>query len=199
VSGFTRSAALWYASRATGIVALVLLTSVVVLGILVTTKRGLPGLPRFAVTGLHRRISLIAAIFLAVHVLSAVADSYVNISVAAIFVPFASRYLPLAIGLGAVALDLGIAVVATSLLRVRLGRRAWRAVHWFGYAAYPVALAHSLTSARELRSGWLLGLTAACVLASCAAVCYRLADARRSRALSAWRTGLADEFAGGPR
>jgi sulfoxide reductase heme-binding subunit YedZ len=171
--------ALWYASRATGIVALVLLSGVVVLGILVNRHWRLPGLPGFAVTGLHRRLSLIAAVFLAVHVLSAVFDPYVSISLVAAFVPLASSYLPVQIGLGAVALDLGAAVLITSLVRARLGWRAWRAVHWLAYAAYPVAVLHSVLSARDLRSGGLLALTAACLLAVCAAAGVRFRVALR--------------------
>ncbi len=171
--------ALWYASRATGIVALVLLSVVVVLGILVNRQGRLPGLPAFAVTGLHRRVSLIAAIFLAVHVLSAVLDPYVSIGVVAVLVPLTSGYLPWQIGLGAVALDLGVAVLITSLLRARLGWRAWRTVHWLGYAAYPVAVLHSVVSARDLRSGGLLALTVGCLVAVGAAAGGRVRVALR--------------------
>ncbi len=181
MSGITQSTALWYASRATGVVSLVLLSIVVILGVMVNRQGRLPGLPRFAVTGLHRSISLIAVVFLAAHVLSAVADQYVSIRLAAAIIPFTSSYLPLQIGLGAAALDLGLAVVVTSLLRARLGRRAWRAVHWLAYAAYPVALLHSLTSAKDLLSGGLLALTATCVLGVTAAVGYRLVSTRRVR------------------
>ena len=60
--------AFWYASRATGLVALLLLTAVLVLGILVNRQGRLPGLPRFAVTNLHRNISLLAVAFITVHV-----------------------------------------------------------------------------------------------------------------------------------
>ncbi len=122
---------------------------------------------------------LIAAAFLAVHVLTAVTDSYVSIRLAAVIVPFTSGYEPLPIGLGAVALDLGAAVLVTSLLRARIGWRLWRLVHWLGYASYPVAVAHSLTSAKDLRSGWLLAVTAGCVLAVAVAAGFRLADGRR--------------------
>ena len=57
--------ALWYASRATGVVCLLLMTAVVLLGVLVNRQGRLPGLPRFAVTGLHRNLSLLAVLFLA--------------------------------------------------------------------------------------------------------------------------------------
>ncbi len=63
----TGSTVFWYASRATGIVAMLLLTAVLVLGLVVTRQGRIPGLPRFAVAGLHRNLSLLAVAFIAVH------------------------------------------------------------------------------------------------------------------------------------
>jgi methionine sulfoxide reductase heme-binding subunit len=179
MNGITSSTALWYASRATGVVCLLLFTLVVLLGILVNRQGRLPGLPRFAVTGLHRSLALLAVVFLAIHVLTAVADSYVTIQLAAAVIPFASSYEPVQIGLGAVALDLMAALVITSLLRARMNRRLWRGVHWLAYAAYPITIVHSVTSSADLRSGGLLWLTAGCVLSVAAAVAWRVATARR--------------------
>ncbi|HEY2443691.1 MAG TPA: ferric reductase-like transmembrane domain-containing protein [Streptosporangiaceae bacterium] len=181
MSGITQSTAMWYASRATGIVSLVLFTLVVLLGILVNRQGRLPGLPKFAVTGLHRSVSLLAVVFLVIHVVTAIFDGYVSIQLAAAIIPFTSGYLPLPIGLGAIALDLIAALVITSLLRARIGRRLWRGVHWLAYAAFPVAVLHSITSAKDLRSGALLALTAGCVLSVAAAGCYRATAARAGR------------------
>ena len=116
--------ALWYTSRATGVVCLLLMTAVVLLGVLVTRQGRLPGLPRFAVTGLHRNLSLLAFLFLAIHVLTAILDPFVTIGLAATVVPLASPYRPVWIGLGAVALDLMAALVLTSLARDRAGQNA---------------------------------------------------------------------------
>jgi methionine sulfoxide reductase heme-binding subunit len=174
----TSSTALWYASRATGVVSLVLLSAVMVIGILVNRQGRLPGLPRFAVLGLHRNLSLLAVAFVAVHVITAVADSYVSISLAATVIPFVSAYQPFWLGLGAVSLDLMVALILTSLLRGFVGRRAWRAVHWLAYASWPVAVAHSVGSSKDLRSGGLLGLAVTCILAVAAALAWRLARAR---------------------
>ena len=99
----------WYASRATGIVALLLLTAVLVLGILVNRQGRLPGLPRFAVTDLHKNLSLLAVAFIAVHVFTAVLDTYVHIPLLSAVVPFASGYERLWLGLGAISLDMMIA------------------------------------------------------------------------------------------
>ena len=174
MSGITASTALWYASRATGITSLVLLSAVVLLGILVNRQGRLPGLPGFAVTGLHRNLSLIAVVFVAVHVVSAVADRYVSISLAAAVIPFVSSYEPFWLGLGAVSLDLLAAVIVTSLVRSRIPRRAWRAVHWLSYGMYPVAVVHSIGSSTDLRSGWLLAVTVSCVAAVAGAAVFRL-------------------------
>jgi methionine sulfoxide reductase heme-binding subunit len=174
----TSSTALWYASRATGVVSLVLLSAVMIIGILVNRQGRLPGLPRFVVLGLHRNLSLLAVAFVAVHVLSAVADSFVSISLAAAVIPFVSSYEPLWLGLGAVSLDLMGAIIVTSLLRAHLGRRTWRAVHWLAYASWPVAVLHSVYSSQDLQSGPLLYLALACILAVLGALAWRVARAK---------------------
>jgi len=179
VTGITHATALWYMSRATGVVTLVLLTAVLILGMLVNRQGRLPGLPRFAVTGLHRNISLLSVIFLAIHVLTAIADPYVTIGLAATVIPFTSPYEPFWLGLGALSLDLMAALILTSLVRGRISRRVWRGIHWLAYAAWPLAVVHSVGSSADMRSGVLLGVLIACVLAACAAVAWRLSRAAR--------------------
>ncbi len=178
MGGITSTTALWYASRATGVVSLALLSLVMIIGMLVNRQGRLPGLPRFAVLGLHRNLSLIAVAFLAIHVLTAVFDGYVAIGLVAIVVPLTSPYEPLWMGLGAVSLDLMAAVLVTSLVRSRLGRRTWRAVHWLAYASWPVAVVHGVYSSKDLQTGPLLGFTLAAVVAVLGALAWRLARAR---------------------
>lgn len=180
MSGITSGTALWYASRSTGIICLVLMTVVMVLGALVNRQGRLPGLPKFAVTGLHRNLSLLSVAFLAVHVITAVADPFVTIGIASIVVPLASPYRVVWIGLGAVSLDLMAALVVTSLARARIGRRTWRAVHWLAYLSWPAALVHSIGSSGDLQSGPLLVLAVACTVAVAAALAWRAATTARS-------------------
>jgi len=168
--------ALWYASRATGIVCLILVTSVVLLGLLVSRQGRLPGLPRFGVVHLHRYLSLLAVGFLAVHIVTAIADPYVTITPLAVIIPFVSAYKPFWLGLGAVSLDLMVAVIVTSLLRVRIGRKTWRVVHWTAYAAWPVAVIHGIGTGPDLRRG-TFWLTFVCVVAVGAAIGWRVAGA----------------------
>jgi predicted ferric reductase len=169
--------AFWYASRATGIVALLLLTAVLVLGILVNRQGRLPGLPRFAVTDLHRNLSLLSVAFIAVHILTAVADTYVHIPLLSAVVPFASGYERLWLGLGAIAVDLMAAMIVTSLLRGRLNRVVWKAIHLLAYASWPLTFAHSIGASKDLQQGWLLLLAIGCAAAVAVAVVWRLAHA----------------------
>jgi methionine sulfoxide reductase heme-binding subunit len=169
----------WYASRATGIVALLLLTAVLVLGMLVNRQGRLPGLPRFAVTDIHRNLSLLAVTFIALHVLTAVLDTYVHIPLLSAVIPFASGYERLWLGLGAISLDLMVAMIVTSLLRGRMNRVVWRAIHLLAYASWPIAFVHSIGSSRDLQQGWMLDMAIGCALIVAAAVVWRLAHAAR--------------------
>ena len=162
------------ASRATGVVAMVLLTAVVVLGILASRRGRVPGVPRFTALNLHQFLSLTAVVFLAAHILTAVAIPFAHVKVVAAVVPFVSSYQPVWLGLGAVSLDLTVALVVTSLLRRQIGRRAWRAVHWLAYVCWPTALAHSIGTSRDMRSGRLLDLAVGCILTVLAAAGWRL-------------------------
>lgn len=169
----------WYVSRATGVIALLLMTAVVLLGLLVARNGKLPGWPRFAVTGLHRNLSLTAVVFVVLHVLTAIADSYVSIPLTATFIPLTSGYERLALGLGAVSLDLSLAIIVTSLVRGRLNPRAWRAIHLLAYVSWPVAWLHSFTASTDMRHGWMLTLAVADLLLVVAAAGWRVAAAAR--------------------
>lgn len=168
----------WYLTRGTGIVALLLLTSGVVLGVLTSKRWSTPRWPRFVVAGLHRNVTLLGLAFVVVHVLTTILDGYAPIGLRDAVIPFVSRYRPLWVGFGAVAFDLLLAVIVTSLLRSRLGYRAWRAVHWLAYASWPVALVHALGTGSDARSSWFELLALGSVAAVVLAVLWRVVDAR---------------------
>ena len=166
--------ALWYVTRGLGAVTLILLTLSVVLGILDSQRFNVrPHLPRFVVDGLHRNVSLLVLVVLALHIFTSVLDTFAPINLIDAVVPFVSRYRPLWLGLGAIALDLLVAITITSLIRARLGFRAWRAVHWLAYASWPVALVHGLGTGSDAKQGWMLILTAVCVVAVLLAIVWR--------------------------
>ena len=166
--------ALWYLTRATGIVALILLTATIVLGVLGTGRVASRRWPRIVTSGLHRNLALTSTALVAVHVITTVLDPFVSISLAAAFIPFTSAYRPVWLSLGAISFDLLLAVLMTSLLRDRLTHRAWHAVHLLVYACWPIALWHGLGTGTDSRLGWVLAIDAACVVAVVAAVVWRL-------------------------
>jgi sulfoxide reductase heme-binding subunit YedZ len=169
---------LWFLTRGTGVVALLLLTLGLVLGIAGTDRRSSIRRPRFLVHGLHRNVTLLALAFVAVHVVTTLADAYAPIRVVDTFVPFASSYRPVWLGLGAVALDLLLALILTSVVRARLGLRAWRVVHWLAYAAWPSALVHALGTGSDARTGWLALVAFGSVTVVALAVLWRAVGSR---------------------
>lgn len=170
----TNSQALWYVTRGFGLIDLVLLTATLVMGVTQVVRFARPGLPRFVVSALHKNISLLAVVFLAVHVTTAVLDTYVSISIVDVFVPFVGSYRAFWLGLGALAFDLLISLVITSLLRERLGQRAWKALHWAAYLCWPVAIAHGLGIGSDGKLDWVLAMYATCCLAVVAAIGWRI-------------------------
>jgi sulfoxide reductase heme-binding subunit YedZ len=166
--------ALWYLARGTGVVSLILLTVVVALGIGSRSGRPAFGLPRFAVTVVHRNASLLAVVLLCVHVTTLLSDPYAQLRLVDIVLPFTGAYRPFWLGLGTLGFDLILALVATSLLRHRLGLRAWRAVHWLAYAAWPVAVLHGLGNGTDSGTLWLRATAGGCVAAAAASLAWRL-------------------------
>ncbi len=171
----TSSTPLWYITRATGVVALVLLTTGMALGLLIATRFEDRHWPRFITIGLHRNMSLLALAFTAAHVLTTITDNFVPIDLQDSFIPFISPYRPFWLGLGAIAFDLLIALTVTSLLRARLGHRSWRLVHWTAYLCWPVAVLHGLGTGTDTRTRWVLVVTLLCVAAIACLTGWRLA------------------------
>jgi methionine sulfoxide reductase heme-binding subunit len=176
------STSLWYATRASGIVALVLLTLTMVLGMVTTGRPRARNWPGFAQQEIHRRISIIAVVFVAIHVVTSILDTYVHIGWLAIFVPFTSPYSRFWVGLGTIALDLMVAVFASSLLRAHLKPGTWRAIHWTAYVSWPIALIHTFGMGTDSRQHWVIALGGLCVLAVGLALAWRLHATAKRRA-----------------
>jgi len=167
------STALWYLTRASGIVTLVLLTATMVLGLVTTNRARSRRWPGFAQQEIHRRISLLAMVFLAIHVLTSVLDTFVSIPWASVLIPFTSSYDRFWVGVGTLSLDLMVAVLVSSLLRARLKPGTWRGLHWLAYLSWPVALAHTFGMGTDAGEPWVIALGALCVLSVGAALIWR--------------------------
>jgi methionine sulfoxide reductase heme-binding subunit len=168
----------WYLTRSTGAVALVLLTLALALGVLDVGRWSTPRWPRFVVDSLHRNVSLLAMVFLVLHILTSVLDSFAPIGLLDAVIPFVGSYRPFWLGLGAVSFDLLLAVTITSLARRRVGHRTWRAVHWLSYASWPVALLHGFGTGSDVKDAWLMALSIGCLVVVVISVIARVASAR---------------------
>jgi methionine sulfoxide reductase heme-binding subunit len=181
---------IWYASRATGLIALVLFTASVVLGALGGGRYASKRWPRFVLAAVHRNVSLLAVVFLVVHIISSIVDPFAGIGWLDAIVPFVSIYHPFWLGLGAIATDLTVAVVVTSLLRPRVHVGLWRFVHWTSYALWPLAVVHGIgTAPADIRLSWVLVVNAVCVLAVIVAVGWRAGTSHPDTEARARATG----------
>lgn len=184
------STSLWYATRASGIVTLILLTLTMILGLLTTSRAQARNWPGFAQQEIHRRISIIAVVFLAIHVLTSILDTYVHIGWFALVAPFTSPYDRFWVGVGTIALDLMVAVFVSSLLRGHLKPGTWRGIHWLAYASWPVALAHTFGLGTDSRERWVIALGVLCVLSVGVALAWRLHATAKRRAMLSSPTAI---------
>ena len=170
----------WFATRGAGVVSLLLFTAVMVIGILTTMRWQSARWPRFLTAELHRSLALMSVVFLVVHVVTAIVDPFTHLGLSAALIPFASSYRPLWVGLGVISIDLGVAVLVTSLLKSRVGQRVWRAIHWLAYASWPLAMLHSIGSGSDATSTWMIGIDVISGGAVVIAIAWRVLASRGS-------------------
>jgi Ferric reductase like transmembrane component len=178
---------LWYTTRATGLVTMILFTLVVTLGTLVANRVGGARVGRFELNELHRSISMVAIVFLVIHIATTVLDSFVKTGLVSAFIPMTSAYKRVPVALGAVALDLMLAVWISSLMKARVANRTWRFIHWFSWLGFATSIVHAVTVGTDAHGGVGLALVVACGLAGTLAGAWRF-WARPTRA--AGRTAL---------
>src|SRR4051812_28462193 len=173
---------LWVATPGAGALSLMMLTASLCFGMVVVTRFQHAEWPRFLNYEMHRRISLLAILFLAIHILAAVFDPFTSLGLGAALVPLASSYRPIPVALGVIAVYLFVALIATSLLRKRIGQKTWRAIHWTSYAMWPLAVMHGITAGTDGSSVWMIGIDAACFGAVAACLAWRVRPRARMTA-----------------
>jgi sulfoxide reductase heme-binding subunit YedZ len=187
---------LWFATRGSGIVSMILFSAVACLGLLAVSRAQSSAWPRFLTVELHRNLALLSVAFVGLHVVTAILDPFTSLGIAAAIIPLASSYRAVAVALGVISMELILAVVITSLLRERIGQRTWRTVHWAAYAAWPLAVAHTLLAGSDAGELWMLAVTATCVVAVGACLIWRLTTGETNRSrLAAVASGTADPVA----
>lgn len=170
----TPTEALWYLGRGTGVVALLMFTLTMVLGIATRSGRRAAGLDRFGVADLHRTASLTGTGLVLVHVGTLLFDPYAQLRVVDLVLPFLGGYRPLYLGLGTLAVDVLLVVVVSSLVRHRIGPRAFRTLHWAAYAMWPLAFVHGLGTGTDAATWWFRSVAMLCALAVGAALGWRI-------------------------
>lgn len=157
------NAVTWDTARAGGLVSYVLLTTSVSLGLVLRNRWQSSRWPRLITNELHGYVSLLALVFIAVHVVAVAVDPFTHFGLAAVLVPFASHYRPIWMGLGIVGLYLLLAVWVSTRLRRRIGHRLWRQIHVLAFAVYAAATLHGLGTGSDTRAAWAVALYAASV------------------------------------
>jgi len=173
--------ALWYLGRGTGLVALVMFTLTMVLGITTRSGRQALGLSRFGVADLHKTASLAGVGLVATHVVTLLFDPYAQLKLVDLVFPFLAAYRPFWLGLGTLAVDLVVLVVASSLLRHQIGPKVFKGLHWLAYALWPVALLHALGTGTDAGTVWFRAVALGCLLAVGAAVGWRTSQSFAER------------------
>ena len=170
----THGAVDWYAARAAGVIAYVLLTAVVLVGLTLAGRLTMKTWPKFAVTDLHRFGSLLVGVFIGLHVLTIALDTYTPFSVTQLVVPFASSYRPVWVALGIVSTELLIAVAVTNALKSRIPYRWWRRVHFATFLVWAGSTVHGIGAGTDSRSLWLSTIYVVAVASVLAALAWRI-------------------------
>jgi methionine sulfoxide reductase heme-binding subunit len=145
----------WLASRASGLIAMALVTLSVGLGLAMAGRAyRRPGLSR-AMMAVHEHAALAGLVAIAIHGITLLGDKWLHPGPVGIAVPFAMDYEPLWTGLGIVGGYLAAALGLSFYLRRRIGVRRWRSLHRLTLLVYALSVAHTLGAGTDASSPWL--------------------------------------------
>jgi methionine sulfoxide reductase heme-binding subunit len=165
----------WYAARAGGIVAYVLLSANVAIGLLMTGKKTMKHWPRFALEDVHRFGGILVGTFLVVHITAVAIDAYLPFSLTSLVVPLVASYRPIWTALGIVAAELLLALAFTNHYRnVQISYRFWRRAHFVNFVVWGSATLHGLGSGTDRSAAWFVSIYAVAVGTVCALTTWRL-------------------------
>lgn len=170
----------WYASRAAGIVAWVLLSLTMVAGMLQSTRGSSP-LPAGWSLDLHRFLSMLSLLFLTLHLAALVPDNFVEFGWAELFIPMLSTWRPGAVAWGIVGFWLVVSVQVTSLLRARLPTRVWRALHLLSFVVWVSATVHLFLAGSDVAHPAFRALQVVMIGAVSSMFVRRMVDVVRKR------------------
>ena len=145
----------WFLSRGSAIVAFWLLWLAMSMGVSMTNKMAQiwPGIP--PAYEVHQYTSLLGLAFALFHALILTGDHYIHYSLGTVLLPFASQnYKPVWVGIGQVAFYVWALVAFSFYLRGRIGKTAWRLIHFGSYASFLAVLVHGVASGTDSGAVW---------------------------------------------
>lgn len=181
------SSLVWYADRAAGMTALVLLTASVCLGIALAGRARSSRWPAFAIQDVHRYLGLLTGVFIAIHGLAILLDSYVPYSLTQLLVPGTAPSRTIAVAVGVVSAELLVALAVTNRFRKSLPYTFWRRAHYLNFAVWTLALGHGIAAGTDSDQPWAVYLYAGCAAAVAGLLAWRLLV---KRALESWELSV---------
>jgi sulfoxide reductase heme-binding subunit YedZ len=150
----------WLSSRAFGVVAMVLVSLSVGVGLALAgrvSKR--PGMAR-RLKQLHESLALAGLLAICLHGLLLLGDSYLRPGLAGIAIPFALGHRMVWTGLGVIAGWMSAVIVGSFYVRRWIGVKVWRWLHRWTLVVYGLGIVHTLGSGTDATSAWLIALLA---------------------------------------
>ena len=169
----------WYVTRASAVLAWVIMTAAVLWGILLSTRvfRGADN-PAW-LQDLHRYLGGTALVLTLIHMVSLVLDPWLAMPIDQLLIPLIAEYRPVPVALGILSFYVLAAVQLTSLVMNRLPRRLWKAVHYLSYVAVLAVAVHGAYAGTDAGAAWYQGVATVIVTASVLALTVRIVMARR--------------------
>jgi sulfoxide reductase heme-binding subunit YedZ len=170
----------WIVSRSSGIVAFVLITISVLIGL---TMAGKPVRdPQFTknLRAVHEQTALAGLVAIAIHGLAILLDPWLKPGITGVTVPFALSVHTFWTGLGVIAGYMAMLLGLSFYLRRQIGARLWRKAHRATIAVYVLGLFHALGAGTDTGSMIFLGFAVATAVPIAILFVYRLGATRRS-------------------
>ena len=140
----------WYISRGSGIIAFLLLWLSMLLGLFMTTRIIPRGSSYQATNELHKFVSWLGLAFILLHAIILLGDEYIQIAAWQLFIPFTIfSYHPLSVGGGQIVFYIWLVLLFSFSFKKKIGQRTWRIIHYLGFAAFWIVLAHGILSGTD--------------------------------------------------
>jgi sulfoxide reductase heme-binding subunit YedZ len=180
----------WMLARASGLTAYICLALATIAGLMLSSKYlGKKASRNLTLT--HEALSIAGVALIFVHAWAILNDAFFEFTWWSLVVPGLSPYAPLWVGVGVVAANLTLAVVASFYLRKRIGARTWRRIHYTTPFAFAAMTAHGIAAGTDSASVWAIGLYSGLTVVVGTLLGYRIVTSFADRRVKAQRKAAA--------